>query len=115
MRAHEETDWTHAGRASSRDAGVCFTTMYQPDAGSRGMVKQQPLLILRSEPPLPLFCMPFPIPPFASDISLLRLSVLRILTGQKGLPAPQLLTHSEKLKQMTVQGWRLKMLELIQV
>lgn len=23
MRAHEETDWTHAGRASSRDAGVC--------------------------------------------------------------------------------------------
>lgn len=115
MRAHEETDWTHAGRASSRDAGVCFTTMYQPDARSRGMVKQQPLLILRSEPPLPLFCMPFPIPPFASDISLLRLSVLRILTGQKGLPAPQLLTHSEKLKQMTVQGWRLKMLELIQV
>lgn len=115
MRAHEETDWTHAGRASSCDAGVCFTTMYQPDAGSRGMVKQQPLLILRSEPPLPLFCMPFPIPPFASDISLLRLSVLRILTGQKGLPAPQLLTHSEKLKQMTVQGWRLKMLELIQV
>lgn len=73
------------------------------------------VLILRSEPPLPAFCMPFPIPPPTSDISVLRLSVLRILTGQKNPSAPQLLTHSELLKQMTVQGWRLRMLELVQV
>lgn len=115
-----KTDLAHAGRANVSEhfgscSCVCPTTMSQPGARPNGTVMQQPLLILRSEPPLPLFCMPFPIPPFASDISLLRLSVLRILTGQKGLPAPQLLTHSEKLKQMTVQGWRLKMLELIQV
>ena len=84
----------------------------------RGMENEaptQPVLILRSEPPLPEFCMPFPIPPPESDISLLRLSVLRILSGQKSLPATQSLTHSEQLKQMTVQGWRLRLLELIQV
>ena len=55
------------------------------------------VMILRSEPPLPAFCMPFPIPPATSDISLLRLSVLRILTGQKD-SAPQLLTHPGDLR-----------------
>lgn len=74
-----------------------------------------PVIILRSEPPLPAFCMPFPIPPPNSDISILRLSVLRILTGQKGLPPVQTLTYSEQLKQMTIQAWRLRMLDLIQV
>ena len=73
------------------------------------------VMILRSEPPLPAFCMPFPIPPATSDISLLRLSVLRILTGQQGSKHAETLTYSEQIKQMTIQGWRLKMLELIQV
>ncbi|WFD23731.1 dihydrofolate synthase [Malassezia equina] len=80
-----------------------------------GAPPPMPVMILRSEPPLPAFCMPFPIPPPTSEISLLRLSVLRILTGQKDWSAPQLLTHSEQLKQMTVQGWRLRMLDLVQV
>lgn len=80
-----------------------------------GAPRPSAVMILRSEPPLPAFCMPFPIPPPTSDISLLRLSVLRILTGQKDWSAPQLLTHSEQLKQMTVQGWRLRMLDLVQV
>lgn len=74
-----------------------------------------PVIILRSESPLPKFCVPFPIPPRSSDIALLRLSVLRILSGQNMAEATRPLTYSEQLKQVTIQSWRLKMLELIQV
>ncbi|WFD31785.1 hypothetical protein MSPP1_002824 [Malassezia sp. CBS 17886] len=74
-----------------------------------------PVIVLRSHPPLPAFCTPYPLPPASADMSTLRLSVLRILSGQSRVPSAQTLTHSEQLKQLTIQGWRLKMLELIQV
>lgn len=75
---------------------------------------EQALIILRSEAPLPVFCTPFPLPPPNSDVSLLRLSVLRILDGQKRQRA-ETLTHSEQIKQITIQAWRLALLDLIQV
>ena len=86
--------------------------MSQPAEGA--LPEQQALIILRSEAPLPEFCTPFPLPPATSDVSLLRLSVLRILDGQKRLRA-ETLTHSEQIKQMTIQGWRMALLDLIQV
>ncbi|WFD35265.1 hypothetical protein MCUN1_002116 [Malassezia cuniculi] len=80
----------------------------QPSADTR---PQQAVIILRSEAPLPVFCTPFPLPPPDADVSLLRLSVLRILDGRKRQRA-ETLTHSEQIKQMTIQGWRLALLEL---
>ncbi|WFD43894.1 hypothetical protein MPSI1_002559 [Malassezia psittaci] len=72
-------------------------------------------IVLRSEPPLPHFCVPFPIARQDAEIASLRLSALRLLTGETMAQATQPLTYSEQLKQQTIQGWRLKMLDLIQV
>ena len=74
-----------------------------------------PMIILRTLAPLPEFVTPFPAPPSTSEVSVLKLSILRILTGQQGSKHAETLTYSEQIKQMTIQGWRLKMLELVQV
>ena len=73
------------------------------------------MIILRTLAPLPEFVTPFPAPPSTSEVSVLKLSILRILTGQQGSKHAETLTYSEQIKQMTIQGWRLKMLELVQV
>ncbi|WFC99724.1 dihydrofolate synthase [Malassezia yamatoensis] len=73
------------------------------------------MIVLRSEPPLPHFCVTFPIARQDAEIASLRLSALRLLTGETMAQATQPLTYSEQLKQQTIQGWRLKMLDLVQV
>ncbi|WFC96078.1 hypothetical protein MBRA1_002734 [Malassezia brasiliensis] len=84
-------------------------------ARSDGTGAATPIILLRSEEPLPQFCVPLPLPPPDTDTSALRLAALRILTGGTMAEATQPLTYSEQLKQVTIQGWRLNMLELVQV
>lgn len=73
-----------------------------------------PLIQLRSKAPLPLFTCAHPIPPSSSSIgSTLKLSVLRLLTGEmteRSSTAP--MTESESLKLMTLHGWRMEMIAL---
>jgi hypothetical protein len=78
---------------------------------------QAPSVHLRTLPPLPPFRVPHPIPDAAQPISALKLSILSILTGQispasSTQAAVAAMTHSERLKQETLQGWRREMLRI---
>ncbi|KAI3617505.1 hypothetical protein CBS9595_003414 [Malassezia furfur] len=96
-------------------AGAAWPPQSMSTARSDGTGAATPMILLRSEVPLPQFCVPFPLPSPNTDISALRLAALRILSGGTMAEATQPLTYSEQLKQVTIQGWRLKMLELVQV
>lgn len=73
-----------------------------------------PLIQLRSKAPLPVFTCAHPIPPTSATIgATLKLSVLRLLTGEmteKSSTAP--MTESQSLKLMTLHGWRMEMIAL---
>ncbi|CAO1630279.1 unnamed protein product [Sympodiomycopsis kandeliae] len=73
-----------------------------------------PLIQLRTKAPLPFFTCPHPIPPPSSTVgSTLKLSVLRLLTGEvTGRSSTAPMTESESLKLMTLHGWRMEMIAL---
>ena len=115
-RRVEAADRGAAGGPMRGDAaGAAWPPQSMSTARSDGTGAATPLILLRSEAPLPQFCVPFPLPPPETDSSALRLAALRILSGGTMAEATQPLTYSEQLKQVTIQGWRLKMLELVQV
>lgn len=105
-----------AGRASGTPSGSSNDASYSMGSVSAslpggGLV---PSIQLRTKSPLPFFTCPHPIPPASATIgTTLKLSVLRLLTGEvslKSSTAP--MTESENLKLMTIHGWRSEMIAL---
>lgn len=71
------------------------------------------LIILKTHPPLPAFSIPHRVPDPSSDISSLKLSILRILTGQTNAhSSTKPLTFSEEVKEKAINGWKMQMLTL---
>ncbi|PWZ01266.1 hypothetical protein BCV70DRAFT_199611 [Testicularia cyperi] len=72
-----------------------------------------PLIVLKTHPPLPSFCIPYRLPDPSSEISSFKLAILRILTGQTNShSSTKPLTFSEELKEKTINGWKMEMLTL---
>lgn len=76
-----------------------------------------PRVTLRTLAPLPLFRIPFPIPSSDQPISAVKLTVLGLLGGQispksSTQAAAAAMTYSERLKQETLQAWRMDMIML---
>ncbi|KAN0062399.1 folylpolyglutamate synthase [Thecaphora frezii] len=90
----------------SSPALVMATSTHPPRGASL------PLLTLRTLPPLPAFAILYGVPNEQTSISSLKLSIVRILTGETVSSSTKPLTFSEELKQKTINGWRIHMLQL---